>query len=407
MARTKQTARKSTGGKSAPATGGVKKPHLYRPGTVALREIRKLPPRATSEMAPKRKIELLEGASAGSASPKRKRDSAVPKQHQHGSAAHTSPPPGVHAYKRKIDAPHPHLLMLMVEGDTEFAAMQQTCDEACDPPLPDTCRQRTDALHISVVRRVNLTDAQAGHLYLAPATELPHVPLASLNCKRGCVTASVGVAGAGAISALLGRVQGWPERNGLARRASVSKQDLHLTMYVKLYKQLGYKVPSMERAIKALPGRCGSVQGVRLVIKPETRSPGPFDYRTARTIAAKPEAAAGDYDVDGRLALTMSDAAKVETAEETPKAEVEVEAPKVEVPAKAAEVAAPKVEKPAKAEESKKPKIEVPNAPKGEQLVKEVRRNPNPNPNPSPWSRRFVVTLTSTLTLALGQGGSS
>ena len=49
-----QTARKSTGGKaprkqlatkaarkSAPATGGVKKPHRYRPGTVALREIRR------------------------------------------------------------------------------------------------------------------------------------------------------------------------------------------------------------------------------------------------------------------------------------------------------------------------------------------------------------------------------
>ena len=54
MARTKQTARKSTGGKaprkqlatkaarkSAPAHGGVKKPHRYRPGTVALREIRR------------------------------------------------------------------------------------------------------------------------------------------------------------------------------------------------------------------------------------------------------------------------------------------------------------------------------------------------------------------------------
>ncbi|XBH80493.1 hypothetical protein VPH35_106228 [Triticum aestivum] len=54
MDRTKQTARKSTGGKtprkqlttkaarkSAPTTGGVKKPHRYRPGTVALREIRK------------------------------------------------------------------------------------------------------------------------------------------------------------------------------------------------------------------------------------------------------------------------------------------------------------------------------------------------------------------------------
>ena len=54
MARTKQTARKSTGGKaprkqlatkaarkSAPSTGGVKKPHRYRPGTVALCEIRR------------------------------------------------------------------------------------------------------------------------------------------------------------------------------------------------------------------------------------------------------------------------------------------------------------------------------------------------------------------------------
>jgi len=54
MARTKQTARKSTGGKaprkalatkaarkSKPNTGGVKKPHRFRPGTVALRQIRK------------------------------------------------------------------------------------------------------------------------------------------------------------------------------------------------------------------------------------------------------------------------------------------------------------------------------------------------------------------------------
>jgi len=54
MARTKQTARKSVGGKaprkqlatkaarkSKPTGGGVKKPHRYRPGTVALREIRR------------------------------------------------------------------------------------------------------------------------------------------------------------------------------------------------------------------------------------------------------------------------------------------------------------------------------------------------------------------------------
>jgi len=54
MARTKQTVRKSAGGKAprkqlatkvarkvAPSTGGVKKPHRFRPGTVALREIRR------------------------------------------------------------------------------------------------------------------------------------------------------------------------------------------------------------------------------------------------------------------------------------------------------------------------------------------------------------------------------
>ena len=54
MVRTKQTARKSTGGKAprkqlasksarkaTPTTGGVKKAHRYRPGTVALREIKR------------------------------------------------------------------------------------------------------------------------------------------------------------------------------------------------------------------------------------------------------------------------------------------------------------------------------------------------------------------------------
>ena len=59
MARTKQTARRCTGGKqprqhlstkaaraaeaalNKPVKGGIKKPHRYRPGTVALREIRK------------------------------------------------------------------------------------------------------------------------------------------------------------------------------------------------------------------------------------------------------------------------------------------------------------------------------------------------------------------------------
>ena len=55
MARTKQTARKSTGGKAPrkelatkaarmtapPVWGGIKKPHRFRPGIVALRQIRK------------------------------------------------------------------------------------------------------------------------------------------------------------------------------------------------------------------------------------------------------------------------------------------------------------------------------------------------------------------------------
>jgi histone H3 len=54
MARTKQTARKSTGGKAPrkqlasksarkcpPSAGGIKKPHRWRPGTQALREIRR------------------------------------------------------------------------------------------------------------------------------------------------------------------------------------------------------------------------------------------------------------------------------------------------------------------------------------------------------------------------------
>lgn len=54
MARTKQTARKSTGGKAprcqlstkaaraeAPRSGGIRRPRRYRPGTVAIRDIKK------------------------------------------------------------------------------------------------------------------------------------------------------------------------------------------------------------------------------------------------------------------------------------------------------------------------------------------------------------------------------
>ena len=80
MARTKQTARKSTGGKCprwdeaalvarvgvkaarksapAPKQGGVKKPHRYRPGTVALREIRRFQ-KSTSLLIRKRPFQRL------------------------------------------------------------------------------------------------------------------------------------------------------------------------------------------------------------------------------------------------------------------------------------------------------------------------------------------------------------
>ncbi|KAG5246420.1 histone [Salix suchowensis] len=77
MARTKQTARKSTGGKaprkqlatkaarkSAPATGGVKKPHRFRPGTHELL-IRKLPfQRLVREIAQDFKTDLRFQSSA-------------------------------------------------------------------------------------------------------------------------------------------------------------------------------------------------------------------------------------------------------------------------------------------------------------------------------------------------------
>lgn len=71
MARTKQTARKSTGGKAprkqlatkaarkaAPTAGGVKKKHRYRPGTVALREIRKYQ-KSTCTLIPKLRFARL------------------------------------------------------------------------------------------------------------------------------------------------------------------------------------------------------------------------------------------------------------------------------------------------------------------------------------------------------------
>merc|ERR1712043_94687 len=73
MARTKTTARKShvgvkrprkelvskTSKKSAPAMGGIKKPHRFRPGTVAIRVIRKLPfQRLVKDLAHEKSPEL-------------------------------------------------------------------------------------------------------------------------------------------------------------------------------------------------------------------------------------------------------------------------------------------------------------------------------------------------------------
>jgi len=71
MPRMKQTSRKAQGlptkrrrlmtmlpRKRAPPTGGVKKPHRYRPGTVALREIRRYQT-TTDTLIPKRSFQLL------------------------------------------------------------------------------------------------------------------------------------------------------------------------------------------------------------------------------------------------------------------------------------------------------------------------------------------------------------
>jgi histone H3 len=94
MARTKQTARKSTGGKAprkelatkavrdrASAAGGLKKRRRYRPGTVALREIRRYQ-RSSNPLIgklPFRRLvrEVAVGFSAASGSPYRFQPSAV------------------------------------------------------------------------------------------------------------------------------------------------------------------------------------------------------------------------------------------------------------------------------------------------------------------------------------------
>ena len=67
IARTKNTARRSTGRKAPRralatkasfGTGGVKKPHRFRPGTVALREIRKYQ-KSTKTLIPKASFQRL------------------------------------------------------------------------------------------------------------------------------------------------------------------------------------------------------------------------------------------------------------------------------------------------------------------------------------------------------------
>lgn len=73
MARTKQTARKSTAQKvprkqlaaqkiarkSAPLVSGVKKPHKFKPGTVALREIRKYQKSVSSFASQQKSIQAV------------------------------------------------------------------------------------------------------------------------------------------------------------------------------------------------------------------------------------------------------------------------------------------------------------------------------------------------------------
>jgi len=53
-----QSVNKNRSTKSAPATGGVKKPHRYRPGTVALREIRRYQ-KSTDLLIPKMPFQKL------------------------------------------------------------------------------------------------------------------------------------------------------------------------------------------------------------------------------------------------------------------------------------------------------------------------------------------------------------
>ena len=89
MARTKQTARKSTGGKAprkhvaskaarkaTPSGAGIKKPHRFRPGTVALREIRRYQ-KSTELLIRKLPFQRLVSSGGGGGGGKREKDTCV------------------------------------------------------------------------------------------------------------------------------------------------------------------------------------------------------------------------------------------------------------------------------------------------------------------------------------------
>lgn len=92
MARTKQTARKSTGGKAprkhvaskaarkaTPSGAGIKKPHRFRPGTVALREIRRYQ-KSTELLIRKLPFQRLVSSGGGRGRKERERQCATRKR---------------------------------------------------------------------------------------------------------------------------------------------------------------------------------------------------------------------------------------------------------------------------------------------------------------------------------------
>ncbi|KAF7235600.1 hypothetical protein EG68_11127 [Paragonimus skrjabini miyazakii] len=151
MTYTKQTARKITGGKalrkqlaiktarkSAPVTGGVKKPHRYRPGIVALREtrryqkstelpIRKLPfRRLVRESAQDLKIDLQFQSSAVS-SLQEASEACLVGLSEDTNLCNTRQARHHHAQEHLVGASHPRGTCL------EWAQFQMPCERHNGP----------------------------------------------------------------------------------------------------------------------------------------------------------------------------------------------------------------------------------------------------------------------------------